>query len=186
MLSHKGTQNIDTPRLCLRKYRKEDIEDIFRNYATDERVTKFLSWQPYADIAQLEGFVLAQIAGYNERVYHWVIEYNGQAIGSISVIREDENNASCEIGYCIGYDYWNKGIVTEAMGAVIAFLFLKVGYYRIFAKHDVNNPASGKVMQKCAMVYEGTLRQHYLRHDGTRADAHLYSILKDEFVPDKG
>ncbi|HOA80539.1 MAG TPA: GNAT family protein [Defluviitaleaceae bacterium] len=51
------------------------------------------------------------------------------------------------------------------------YLFNEVGIHRISAKHDIENPASGKVMQKCNMTYEGRLREHYLRHDGTYSDA---------------
>jgi len=63
----------------------------------------------------------------------------------------------------------------------LRYLFLEVGYHRIFAKHDIENPASGQVMKKCNMVYEGKLRGHYLRHDGTFSDSLVYSILTNEF-----
>lgn len=58
------------------------------------------------------------------------------------------------------------------------FLFQEVGIHRITAKHDAENPSSGKVMQKCNMVYEGRLRDYYLRHDGTYSDSLVYGILK--------
>jgi len=183
MVKHKGTQNIETERLCLRKYKVEDAEDIFKNYATDEKVTKFLSWRPYADIESLSTFIAAQVSNYAENVYNWVIEYKNQVIGSISAVKIYKENESCEIGYCLGYEFWNKGIVTEAMLAVLNYLFCEVGYHRIFAKHDIENPASGKVMMKCNMVYEGRLREHYLRHDGTYSDSLIYSILNNEFSP---
>ena len=184
MLTHKGTRSIYTSRLCLRRYRIEDVINIFKNYATDKRVTKFLSWQPYEKIETLERFVEDQVLSYTDNKYNWVIEYTSQVIGSVSVIREDEQNESCEIGYCIGRDFWGKGITTEAVTAVLQYLFCEVGYHRIFAKHDVDNPASGKVMQKCNMIYEGRLRGYYLRHDGAFSDTLVYSILKDEFQKD--
>lgn len=180
MLSHKGTITIQTPRLTLRKYHESDLADIYQNYATDERVTQYLSWQPYPNIESLKEFVSLQIASYTNQTYNWVIEYEHQVIGSISALVE-ERNESCEIGYCLGHAFWNQGLATEALTAIIAFLFEKVGFHRIMAKHDLDNPASGKVMQKCNMVYEARLREYFFRHDGVFADALIYSILKSEF-----
>ena len=58
-----------------------------------------------------------------------------------------------EIGFKLKRDYWNKGITTEALSAVMNFLFNEVGMHRITAKHDIENPASGIVLQKCGMQY---------------------------------
>lgn len=154
---------------------------MFKNYATDERVTKFLTWKPYKNIEDIEMFLSERISEYTcQNVYHWAIEINNEIIGSISTTHMDEKNCNCEIGYCIGYDYWNKGITTEALSAVMNFLFNEVGMHRITAKHDIENPASGIVLQKCGMQYEGKLRDYYLRHDGTYSDSLVYGILEND------
>lgn len=101
-----------------------------------------------------------------DSTYHWVIKYEGKMIGGISASVNDSRN-NCEVGYCIGYNFWNKGITSEALAAVIAFLFEEVGMHRIMAKYDVENTASGEVMKKCGMAYEGRFKEYYLRHDGT-------------------
>ncbi len=182
MQSHRGTQDIRTERLLLRRYHAGDTADIWRNYATDEQVTRFLSWRPYTDIAVLQRFIDAQISAYSDdTVYSWVIEQEGQVIGSLSVTHSDEVNGSCEVGYCLGRAFWGQGIATEAMLGLLRFLFDEVGYRRICAKHDAENPASGRVMVKCGMRQEGRLRKYYLRHDGTTSDALLYALLSDEF-----
>lgn len=181
MLTHKGTQEIYTKRLRLRRYNISDAEYMYRNYAKDERVTKFLSWKPYKNIEDIEEFLVARIKEYtSHRIYNWAIEMNSEIIGSISTTSIDERNCNCEIGYCIGFDYWNKGISSEALLGVMNFLFNEVGMHRITAKHDVENPASGRVMIKCNMIFEGKLRDCYLRHDGTFSDALVYGILKNE------
>lgn len=146
MLNHVGTRSLPTPRLLLRQYATSDANDIYQNYATDARVTQYLSWQPYTDIKQLNEFISTQIACYANNIYNWVIEYSGQVIGSISVVAASDVNKACEVGYCLGYAYWGKGIMTEALSAVLGYLFSVVGYHRVCAKHDINNPASGKVM----------------------------------------
>jgi len=183
MLKHKGTQELCTERLRLRRYDISDAGNMFKNYSSDARVTKFLSWKPYENVKDVENYLAAVVDKYAfPNVYHWAIETNGEIIGSISVMSVDEKNHNCEIGYCIGHDYWSKGITSETLSAVMTFLFNEVGMHRIFAKHDVENPASGKVMQKCSMTYEGRLREHYLRHDGTYSDALVYSILRKEYA----
>lgn len=80
--------------------------------------------------------------------YHWAIEYEGKMIGSIAVMSVDDLRNNCKLGYCIGCDFGNKGIISEALAAVITFLFEKVGMNRIMAKHDIENSAPGEVMKK--------------------------------------
>ena len=180
MLDHQGTKKIETQRLLLRKYCESDAADIFKNYASDEEVTRFLPWEPYENVEDVKLFISSQLANDSIRAYNWVISYGGEVTGSISVTSLNEQNESCEIGYCLGRAFWNQGILSEALAAVVAFLFGEVSFHRVMAKHDVENPASGRVMQKCGMVYEGRLREHYRRRDGSFADAQVYGLLKQE------
>jgi ribosomal-protein-alanine N-acetyltransferase len=84
------------------------------------------------------------------------------------------------IGYCIGSKWWGQGITTEAFAGIIPFLFEEVGVNRIESQHDPNNPGSGKVMVKCGLKYEGTLRQADFSNKGI-VDASMYSILSSEY-----
>lgn len=180
MLNHKGTVDLHTKRLLLRKYTLSDAKEMFKNYANDDRVTKYLSWKAYENEGDIRPFLEMSIDEYEKNsTYHWAIECAGEMIGSISVMSVDNLRKNCEVGYCIGYDYWNKGITSEALAAVIEFLFDEVGMHRIMAKHDVENLASGAVMQKCGMTYEGRFKEYYLRHDGTYSDALVYGIVNE-------
>lgn len=182
-MNHKGTLNIETERLLLRKFRLDDAEMMYNNWANDERVTKFLSWTPYKSMEDVRKYISLSIKSYQQdTIYHWAIVFNEKVVGSISVMSIDEKNKLCELGYCVGYEYWGRGIVTEAMKSVISFLFNEVQFHRIFAKHDVENPASGKVMEKCNMIYEGTLYGHYRRHDGTYSDSRVFGIVVDNQI----
>jgi ribosomal-protein-alanine N-acetyltransferase len=183
MLQHKGTKTLITQRLVLRKYKINDAEDMFKNYASDKRVAKFLTWEAYNNVDEVLRFLEGKPVLYeNNAVYDWAIEFEGKVVGGISAYKISEKNHSCEIGYCLGYDYWNKGLITEAVSAVINFLFSEVKMHRITATHDVENPASGKVMKKCGMILEGRFREHYLRHDRTYSDALFYAILNPKDV----
>ena len=153
MLEHKGTRELNTKRLSLRRFILSDAAAMYKNYATDERVSKFLSWKPYSCIEDVEDYLSDLISQYTKlNIYHWAIEMDSEIIGSISTIAINDKNCNCEIGYCLGYDYWNKGITTEALYAIMSFLFNEVGIHRIMAKHDVENPSSGRVLEKCNMT----------------------------------
>lgn len=183
MLTHKGTQELKTNRLLLSQYKMSDATQMFKNYASDPDVTRFLNWEPYECIEDVEKFLADSIKDYKHSdTYHWAIEYNEEMIGSISAFNMNDRDSACEIGYCLGQSYWNKGIMSEALSAVLDFLFQEVHMHRIMAKHDVDNPASGKVMQKCNMTFEGKFRKFYLHDDGTYSDAIIYGILREEYI----
>ena len=79
-------------------------------------------------------------------------EESSEPIGCISVVNIDEHTEVVSIGYCMGRNWWDKGIMTEALKIIISFMIEEVGASRVDAIHDVNNVASGKVMEKAGMV----------------------------------
>ena len=180
MLTHKGTQTIETPRLILRRAIREDTDPMFRNWASDPEVTKFLTWPPHANIGVTQTVLECWLAEYEKADYYqWMIVLKeiGEPIGSISVVRQNDAVEEAEIGYCIGSQWWHKGVMSEALSAVIEYLFTEVGMNRIAARHDPNNPHSGGVMRKCGMVYEGTTRASDKNNQGI-CDAAHYAILR--------
>lgn len=183
-MNHIGTKTLETERLILRKFKDEDASDLFNNWANDSNVTKFLTWPTHENLDISKYVIGLWLDEYsNDNVYNWCIELkeDGQAIGSISVVSIDENVEAVEIGYCIGKEYWNKGIVTEAFLSIIKFLFEEVDVKRIVAKHDTNNPASGAVMKKCGLKFEGVNRKAGKNNTGI-CDMAVYSILKEEYL----
>ena len=117
----------------------------------------------------------------NDECYLWLITLKGEdlPIGSISVVSLDNRIRKAEIGYCIGSAWWHRGFTSEAMLAVIDYLFDEVGMNRIEARHDPRNPHSGGVMRKCGMHYEGTARAADRNNQGI-CDACHYAILARE------
>jgi len=183
-LNHMGTVRLETKRLILRPTSISDAEQMYNNWAADPEVTKFLLWQPHADIEATKS-VLAAWDIRLERLdyYHWgmVLKESGQIIGTCGSLGINEAHRSTELGYCMGRAYWGKGYMSEAVAAIIDFLFKTVGLNRIAAGHDPNNVASGRVMQKCGMIYEGTQRQaHYCPRRGFY-DLACYAILKCDY-----
>jgi len=184
MLAHKGTVKLETERLILRKFDIEDAEDMFNNWASDNDVTKHLTWSTHKDIETSKKVISMWESDYgNPEYYQWAIEIKetSQVVGDISFLHINNNLEMCEIGYCIGKKYWNKGIVTEAFKELIRFSFHEIKFNRITGRHHTDNPASGKVMEKCALKYEGLLRQVIKNSSGDFVDCNYYSILKEEY-----
>ena len=183
MLTHKGTQTIETSRLILRRAVLEDAEPMFRNWASDPEVTKYLTWPTYEKVETAHQILDLWVTEYEKPDYYqWMIVLKelGEPIGSISVVRQNDRVEEAEIGYCIGSRWWHRGIMTEALTAVIEYLFTEVGMNRVAARHDPNNPHSGGVMRKCGMKYEGTNRACDRNNQGI-CDAAQYSILRSEW-----
>ena len=182
-----GTVTLETERLILRKTIESDVEPMFYNWANDSRVTKYLTWQPYESVEQLRTSYHQYLMDNQDKpeFFDWkiVLKETNEPIGSIGVVKILEDINAVEIGYCLGYNYWHKGIMTEAFTRVIKFLFEEVGVNRIAACHDVNNPHSGDVMKKCGLKYEGTFRQGGKNNQGIIDDCH-YAILKEDFYKD--
>lgn len=178
LIRHQGTNSIETMRLLLRKFQPEDAEDMFRNWASDPEVCKFLLWGPHKNVEDSRKRIMHWVSTYEiSNSYVWAIVLKGKniVIGSISVEISNDSVFSCEVGYCIGKAYWSRGIMTEALRAVLHYLFYEIGYQRIQAKHDTQNVASGKVMQKAGMHFIKFEYHVGLRRDGSYYDCAVYS-----------
>lgn len=183
-MKHKGTCRIESHRLILRQFIREDIHLAYRNWMSDEKVCEFLRWKAHESIEVTDKVINEWISNYkNTNFYQWAIVFKeiNQPIGCISVVDSKENLDILHIGYCIGSKWWNRGITSEAFSIIIPFLFEEVAANRIESQHDPLNPNSGKVMQKCGLRYEGTMRQADYSNRGI-VDAAVYSILKAEWL----
>ncbi len=158
-MKHIGTQYIETERLILRRFELSDAQAMFDNWASDDEVTKYLTWPTHADVSVTEGILGQWVPQYEkDDYYNWAIvlkEHGSQPIGNINVAHWSEDREAPEIGYCMGRRWWHQGIMTEALAAVLDFLFDRVGVEQITALHDTNNPHSGGVMRKCGMAFDG-------------------------------
>lgn len=180
-MKHLGTQTLETPRLILRPFTLEDAPVMYRNWASDPEVTKYLTWPTHPSV-QVSQMVLSDwVSCYEKKDYYqWaiVLRETGEPIGSMAVVSQRDDVGKAEIGYCIGRRWWRQGITPEALSAVIRFLMDEVGMQRIEARHDPRNPASGAVMRKCGMTFEGTLRRSDWNNQGL-CDASYYAIVKE-------
>ena len=183
-MNHCGTKAIETDRLLLRKLSVNDAEAMFRNWASDPEVTKFLTWPPHKSAEVTKSLLEDWLKEYEkDNYYQWGIELKaiGEVIGTISVVGLKEEIDMVHIGYCIGQAWWHQGIMTEALSAIIDFFFKEVGCNIIESRHDVNNPHSGEVMKKCGMKLEGMKRSADINNQGI-CDVVEYAILKCDYL----
>ena len=172
--------------MVLRRFVIEDAEAMFRNWASDPEVTKYLTWPTHASADVSRAVLRDWTTAYaNQSYYQWaiVLKENGECpIGSIAAVNLNDDLSTVQIGYCLGRRWWHRGIMSEALKAVIDFFFNEVGANRIEARHDSRNPRSGMVMKKSGMKYEGTSRCSDRNNQGI-CDASWYAILRSEYEP---
>lgn len=186
-MKHLGTVKLKTDRLILRRFCESDAEQMFANWANDPEVTRYLTWTPHENVECTRALLRLWVEQYkNPDNYNWAIEHDGELIGNISLVQVDENSERGTLGYCMAKKQWGKGVMTEALREVLRFCFEEVGFYRIEGAHAVPNIGSSRVMEKCGLLYEGTLREHFrLLSSGERVDIVTRGILCGDYFADK-
>lgn len=181
-MNHCGTVNLETSKLILRRFEISDSAAMFRNLFSDAEAMRFLPWETHQDVSETKAHILGYTLGYNSPDYYaWaiVLRESDEPIGFIDTAVDTAINA-VRVDYGIGKPWWRKGYTSSALSAVIRFLFEEAAANRVYATHDPRNPNSGKVMKKCGMLYEGTLRQTR-RRKGEYSDRAMYAILAEDY-----
>lgn len=178
-----GTKMLQTERLILRRFVESDAETMFQDWASSAENLTYVTWNPHPVVGVTRNSIRNWIASYaNPNYYKWVIclkEKPEQVIGDISIVEMDETDSSCEIGYVLGKDYWGRGIMTEALKAVLDFCFTQAGFQKVRARYASLNPASGRVMEKAGMSYLKTISNGVERKDCV-ADLIYYQISRED------
>ncbi len=173
---------LETRRLRLRKLSMRDAQDIF-DYSQDPQVARYVLWEAQTSLSEARSYIRFMLRKYRlGEPASWGIEWKetGRIIGTIGFMWIQRDNAAAEVGYSLSRAYWNRGIMTEALRALLRYGFRSMNLNRIEAQHETENPASGAVMRKCGMQREGTLRQRLL-NKGRFVDVELYAILRRDF-----
>ena len=181
MIVHKGTQTIKTKRLILRRFNNDDSKDVFEKWTSSPEVSRFVMKCPHSDLKETEQLLSEWVNNYADlNFYMWGIIFDDELIGYICGNELNEEIQSICIGYCIAKSFWNKGITTEATKEIINYFF-SIGFNRIFSYHNPLNSASGKVMEKCGMKFEGRIRGGSMLA-GEICDCLQYAILKKDII----
>ena len=178
----KDLPTLETERLILRKMVLNDAEAVFA-YASNSEVSRYTLWETHRSIEDSRAFLEFATQKYeNGGEPDWGIVYrgNGCLVGACGLVNWEAEHARAEVGFVLSREYWGRGLMSEAVQAILRFGFERMNLNRIEARCIAENAASARVMEKAGMFYEGTLRQReYIK--GAYRDIKLYAILKKGF-----
>lgn len=180
----KTRPTLQTARLTLRPFILADAGEVQRLAGADEIASTTLNIpHPYED-GMAEQWIATHPEAFEEgRMVTFAMERrsDGALVGAIGLHDISEHHSRAEMGYWVGLPYWGQGYCTEAARAVLDYAFNTMHLNRVYATHLARNPASGRVMQKIGMHYEGRLRQH-VRKGEQFEDRDQYGILRRDFM----
>lgn len=145
------TLPLNTENLYLRKFEEGDIQAAFDNWMSDKNVSEFLTWNTHKNVNETRRIINSWILYYKNGTMDWCITLRPDLVpvGSITAVQDFPEKQYCEIGYCIAERCWNKGYMSEAIKAVVCYIFSSTDYMWIQARYDSENEASGKCLRKC-------------------------------------
>lgn len=170
---------LETARLKIRPYAEADITELVRLVGAREvAATTLRIAHPYTEQDARDFLELTKEPG---KIWLAItLRSNGRQIGGIG-LRVEEQHHHAELGYWLGVAHWRQGYATEAASEMLRYGFEDLGVHRIFASHFKHNPASGRILKKLAMRYEGCQREHlYKWHQFI--DLELYGLLREEWL----
>jgi ribosomal-protein-alanine N-acetyltransferase len=169
---------LQTARLKLRPYSEADIAELVPLIGAREvAATTLRIAHPYTEQDARAFLALAQEPGKI-----WLAttrRSDGRQIGGVG-LRVEDPHQHAELGYWLSVPYWRQGYATEAAGEMLRYGFEELGLHRIFASHFRHNPASGRILLKLGMRYEGCQREHLRKWDQF-VDSELYGVLRQEW-----
>ena len=183
MLTHIGTNEIETERLILRRFEHTDDEAMLKYWIADEKIQSLYSEPVYTTKEAVKELLDKYISSYEkDDYYRWAIieKTTGECIGQIAYFLVDSKNQFAEIEYCIGSEFQCNGFATEATKAVIAYGFDKMNLHKVQICTKTINLPSKRVIEKCGFTYEGTLRDYFYLN-GEYVGRLYFSILRNEF-----
>lgn len=179
---------LETDRLILRPFKEDDIND-FYEYARVDGVGEAAGWVHHKDVEESKEILTHFIKEH--RVFAITEKQSGKVIGSVGIERSGEiyerdfgDKNINEVGYVLSKDYWGKGLMTEAVKAVIRYLFDILNCDVVTVGHSVKNDRSRRVIEKCGFKFYSD--GHYTAHWGEVFDEKCYVLTRERFEKLRG
>lgn len=173
---------LETERLILRSWQKNDLDDLYE-YARDPNVGPNAGWKPHAD----KGESLEILLSFIESTDTWamMLRENEKVIGSISLMADTlypkGNDRSRMLGYAMSYQYWGRGLMTEAARRVLEFAFQEMGLDFVSCSHFPFNARSKRVIEKCGFHYQKSLKGSYINYRHEKLDEVCYVLTRADY-----
>ena len=174
---------LETDRLVLRKPREEDAA-LFFQVAQDEAVMRYYGVEPFTTRQQALDVIAWQRCSFADGTgIRWVITERDRDlyIGDLGYHKRERPHRRAEIGYMLARACWRRGLMTEAMTAVLDYGFASMGLNRVEALVDPRNAASDGLLAKLGFTREGVLRE-YEYERGAFVDLYMASLLRREWL----
>jgi ribosomal-protein-alanine N-acetyltransferase len=174
-------RTLETPRLLLRPLRQDDAPAVFA-YASDPEVTRWMAFRTHRELSEAETYARTSAEAWEKGAGHrpWALELRdgGLVIGAIG---GDRARGTVTLGYVMARAFWGRGLMTEAVVAVRHAALADPGVWRVQALHDVENLASGRVLEKAGLRVEGVLRRFGVHPQAgpDPRDAVMRAIVRD-------
>lgn len=165
----------------IRKWELSDATDLAAALSNKKVQDNLRDGLPYPYTEQ-DGtdYISAMLSADENETFAFAITVDEKVIGSIGIFRQGNiHRQTAELGYYIAEEYWGRGIMTEAIRQICAYVFEKSDIIRIYAEPFAYNAASCRVLEKAGFQYEGTLRSNAVKN-GEIIDMKMYSLLKTE------
>jgi [ribosomal protein S5]-alanine N-acetyltransferase len=145
-------------RVMLRPPRIDDAEALFARVASDPEVTRYLSWTPHADVDETRSVITDLFNVGEDRTWVIVLKDTGDVIGQIGYLRPRPH--AVEVGYCLGREWWGRGLMAEALRLIVDMLRDDPSVYRISAACHVDNTRSARLLDSSGLTFEGRLARY--------------------------
>ena len=169
-------------RIVLRPLESRDVAALFEVFS-DPQVTRYWSSPPLRDMSAAGG-LLQDIRDHFERktLFQWGVarQVDDVVIGTCTLCRLEAEHGRAEVGFALGRRHWGRGMMTEALGALVRFAFEQLGLHRLEADTDPRNTPSVRCLERQGFRLEGHLRQRY-RLGGELQDALVFGLLRHEW-----
>jgi len=173
-----------TERLCIQRLAKGDAETVFM-YRSDPEISRFQNWEPRS-LSEVENFIASQEGIELDTPGKWYQlgiydRNNGELVGDCGIHVQQENNHQAEIGITLRKEFHGKGLATEALKAILDYLFNTMNKHRVFGSVDPRNKASIALLERVGMRHEAHFVESLWFKDAWVDDV-IYAILKREYV----
>ena len=174
---------METERIMLRPWRDSDAEALYK-YASDPEVGPRAGWPPHKSVEVSREIIQTLFA--RDHIWAMVLKATGEPIGCMGYFPQCESNIDigendAEAGYWVARPYWNQGLCTEALRAMIDYCFNVMGFDTIWSDYFVDNPASGRVMEKCGFRDTGMINRCSHLQVGSDRPVKVMKLSKQEY-----
>ena len=175
--------SLDTERLHLRPLASDDAPALFR-LQSDPQVMRYWSSPPWTDIAQAEALIAGDLEALRNGAHlrlALIRRDDAAFVGTCSLFNLHEASRRAEIGYALMRDAWGRGLMGEALVALVGFAFDTLQLNRLEADIDPRNSASAASLARLGFAKEGLFRERWIVA-GEVSDAAMYGLLRSDWL----